>query len=170
MLRKYRGSIGALAAMLALGSALISAPASAENDNAAVLAANAAFYAALNKLFAGEIEPIKAVWSNADDVTYMGPDGSFEHGWPSVLKDWESQAALKLGGKVEPVEVQMIVGQDIAIVNDYEQGENTNAKGRVEHVRLRATNLYRKENGQWKMVGHHTDLLPFLAGKARKKH
>ena len=100
----------------------------------------------------------------------MGPDGSFEHGWPSVLKDWESQAALKLGGKVEPVEVQMIVGQDIAIVNDYEQGENTNAKGRVEHVRLRATNLYRKENGQWKMVGHHTDLLPFLAGKARKKH
>jgi ketosteroid isomerase-like protein len=29
-------------------------------------------------------------------------------------------------------------------------------------VSIRATNLFRKENGAWKMIGHHTDLLPFL--------
>jgi ketosteroid isomerase-like protein len=32
-----------------------------------------------------------------------------------------------------------------------------------EKVSIRATNIYRKENGQWKMIGHHTDLLPYLA-------
>jgi hypothetical protein len=30
-------------------------------------------------------------------------------------------------------------------------------------VKLRATNSYRMENGVWKMVGHHTDPLPYLS-------
>jgi hypothetical protein len=29
-------------------------------------------------------------------------------------------------------------------------------------VSIRATNLFRKEDGSWKMIGHQTDLLPFL--------
>ncbi len=28
-------------------------------------------------------------------------------------------------------------------------------------VSLRATNVFSKENGAWKMIGHHTDMLPF---------
>lgn len=155
-LRRVIGVVG-------MGLALISTPAvPAGNDNAAVLAANAAFYAALNKIFVGDVGPMKAVWSNAADVTYMGPTGNFDRGWPAVLKNWEGQAKLKLGGRVEPAEVNMIVGQDIAVLSAYEQGENTNAKGKVERVRLRATNIYRKEGGQWKMIGHQTDPLPYL--------
>jgi len=34
--------------------------------------------------------------------------------------------------------------------------------GKAEKVMLRATNVFRKENEQWKMIGHHTDTLPFL--------
>jgi len=148
---------------IGMAFALFSTSAQASQDGkAAVLAANAQFYAAINKMFTGEIAPIKAVWSHADDVTYMGPTGQFEHGWKTVLKDWEGQAALKLGGRVEPVEIQVIVGEDLAVVNDYEQGENTNANGKVERLRLRATNIFRKEGGAWKMVGHHTDPLPYL--------
>jgi ketosteroid isomerase-like protein len=137
---------------------------SSGNDNAAVLEANAAFYVALNKIFLGDVGPMKTVWSDKDDVTYMGPTGGFDRGWQAVLTDWAGQAGLKLGGRVEPVEVNLIVGQDLAVLNAYEQGENTNAKGKVERVRLRATNIFRKEGGQWKMVGHHTDPLPYLAG------
>lgn len=149
--------------VVGMAFALISTSAvSAGNDHAAVLAANAAFYAALNKIFVGDVGPMKAIWSNADDVTYMGPTGNFDRGWRAVLKNWEGQAALKLGGRVEPVEVNVIVGQDLAVLNSYEQGENTNAKGKVERVRLRATNIFRKEGGQWKMVGHQTDPLPYL--------
>lgn len=152
-------------AALVIGMAVMlmstSAPASA-SGKAAVLAANARFYAALNKMFTGDLAPMKAVWSHADDVTYMGPTGEFERGWSTVLKDWEGQAALKLGGRVEPAEIQLIAGQNLAVVNDYEQGENTNANGKVERLKLRATNIFRKERGQWKMVGHHTDSLPYL--------
>jgi len=142
----------------------VSAPAQAPvNDKAAVLAANAQFYAAINAMFKGEVGPIEAVWSHADDVTYMGPTGEFETGWSAVLKDWQGQAAQKLGGRVEPVDIHVVIGRDLAIVADYEQGENTNADGKVQKVKLRATNIFRKENGQWKMIGHHTDQLPYLA-------
>jgi ketosteroid isomerase-like protein len=93
----------------------------------------------------------------------MGPNGQVEHGWSAVLKAWQSQAAMKLGGKVEPTDMQAIAGSDVAVVTEYEVGENTNANGKVEHVKLRATNSFRKEGGAWKMVGHHTDTLPYLA-------
>ena len=149
---------GALAAPLA-GTAGLAA-ASEPKD---VLAANARFYAALNDMFKGDLAAMKTVWSHAGDVTYMGPTGNFEHGWAAVLKDWEGQAAMKLGGKVEPAEIQVTLGPTMAVVSDYEMGENTNAQGQIERLKLRATNVYRAEDGQWKMVGHHTGPLPYLA-------
>jgi len=121
------------------------------------------FYTALNAMFTGDVGPMKEVWSHAADVTYMGPGGGFHVGWDQVLKNWEEQAAMKLGGKVEPTEMRITVGRDLAVVSDIEKGENTNAAGKVEKVSIRATNLFRKEGGKWKMIGHHTDLLPYLA-------
>jgi ketosteroid isomerase-like protein len=134
----------------------------AENNETGVKNAAAEFYAALNEMFTGELGPMKSVWSHADDVTYMGPGGGFQVGWTEVLKNWEAQAAMKLGGKVEPAEMRITVGADLAIVSNYERGENTNADGSPQKVSIRATNLFRKENGEWKMIGHHTDLLPYL--------
>ena len=135
----------------------------AEKNEQGVRQAVGQFYAALNAMFTGELGPIKEVWSHANDVTYMGPGGGFEVGWDQVLATWETQAAKKLGGKVEPADIRITVGQDLAIVSDIEKGENTNADGKVEKVSIRATNLFRKEGGKWKMIGHHTDLLPYLA-------
>jgi ketosteroid isomerase-like protein len=134
----------------------------AEKDEKGVRNAAAQFYAALNEMFTGDLGPMKSVWSHADDVTYMGPGGGFQVGWSDVLKNWEAQAAMKLGGKVEPAEMRITVGTDLAVVSNYEKGENTNAKGEPQKVSIRATNVFRKEDGAWKMIGHHTDLLPYL--------
>lgn len=38
------------------------------------------------------------VWSHADDVAYLGPDGGFQVGWKEILGEWEKQAAMKLAG------------------------------------------------------------------------
>ena len=54
------------------------------------------------------------------------------------------------------------MGQDLAIVGCLEIGHNVDAEGNPEKVEIRATNLFRKENGEWKMIGHHTDMLLFL--------
>lgn len=131
------------------------------NEATAVGRANGEFYAALNAMFEGNLSPMETIWSHADDVTYLGPDGSFIVGWEATRKDWQKQAAMKLGGKVEPKEIHNTVGQTLAVVHNYEVGENV-IDGNPVTVRIRATNIYRMENGQWKMIGHHTDRLPIF--------
>jgi ketosteroid isomerase-like protein len=140
----------------------ISAVQADETGNSAVMAAEERFYAALNAMFTGDARPMKEVWSHADDVTYMGPGGGFQKGWAAVSDDWDKQAAMKLGGKVTPDRLGMTTGADIAFTQNYEIGENVDKDGRPMKVSIRATNIFRKENGQWKMIGHHTDLLPHV--------
>jgi len=131
-------------------------------ESKGVEAATAQFYAALNTLFTGDAGPMSDLWSHGDDVTYMGPIGGFQVGWDQVLANWREQAALKLGGKVKPRDIRITLGRDLAVVHNYEIGENIAAKGKPEKVSIRATSVFRKESGTWKMIGHHTDLLPFL--------
>lgn len=132
-------------------------------DEKAVKDAVAGFYAALGAIFVGDVGPMSAVWSHAGDVTYMGPDGGFRVGWDEVLADWKKQAGMKLGGVVRPVDMRVTVGRDLAVTHNYEKGENINAGGGSEAVSIRATNLFRKEEGDWKMIGHHADILARLA-------
>jgi len=120
------------------------------------------FYAALNAMFMGDLGAMKEVWSHAEDVTYMGPGGGFRIGWDQILADWETQAAMKLGGEVKPENMHITVGQELGVVQNYEKGENINTEGKPQQVSIRTTNLFRKEDGKWKMIGHHTDLLPYL--------
>ena len=133
-----------------------------EKDIEGVRAAAGQFYSALNVMFTGELKPMTQIWSHADDITYMGPGGGFEAGWPAVRAVLEKQAAMKLGGKVEPAEMHITAGSKIGVISNYERGENTNTRGMPQVVSLRVTSIFRKENGVWKMIGHHTDTLPYL--------
>jgi ketosteroid isomerase-like protein len=152
-----------LSTVMFLVAACLANPASSFADETGeVEQASAQFYASLNTMFTGDASAMQDVWSHADDVTYLGPTGQFQVGWNEVRDTWEAQAALKLGGKVEPYELRTTVGDDLAFTQCYEKGTNLDAEGRTVQVSIRATNLFRKENGQWKMIGHHTDLLPFL--------
>jgi ketosteroid isomerase-like protein len=155
--------VGALGLMMC--SALLTNSGNAappSRDEQAVRDATAKFYSALQVMFTGDAGPMTDVWSHAADVTFMGPGGELRRGWTAVRAEWEAQAALKLGGDVQPKDVRVTVGQDIALTHGWERGQNVGADGKVEVVSIRATNVFRKEGGSWKMIGHHTDLLPFL--------
>jgi len=146
------------AALLCTTSLTVAAP---SRDAKAVARAADGFYKALNVMFTGDLAPMIQVWSHADDVTYMGPGGGFQTGWSAVRAEFQKQADMKLGGKVGPTDMQITAGATIGIVSDYERGENIK-DGKTETVSLRATSLFRKEHGVWKMIGHHTDTLPYL--------
>ncbi len=158
-----RKSVSLSTLVLAIALSILCNPAHAsQNGEETVRKAAAGFYSALNVLFAGNPDPMNEVWSHADDVTYMGPGGGFQIGWPQVFENWKKQAAMKLGGNVEPAEMHIAVGREIAVVQNYEKGTNINAQGKQEKVSIRATSIFRKEEGNWKMIGHHTDLLSYL--------
>ncbi|HXE17525.1 MAG TPA: nuclear transport factor 2 family protein [Stellaceae bacterium] len=115
----------------------------------------ARFYKALNAMFAGDAKPMAALWSRKPDVVYMGPDGRAHHGWLEVSADFDAAAKRKLGGAVEPRDITIAIGRDIAVVADIEVGKRN---GRTNKVR--ATSAFRLEGGQWKMIAHHVDPLP----------
>ena len=155
-----------LLVVLICGLAVIGFKAAAsapQNQQKEVEAATAEFYSALGALFQGETKPMEEAWSHADDVTYMGPDGAYLVGWEAVSANWKKQAEKKLGGEVHPENTHINAGSDLAVVHCYEKGKNTNAEdGKPVDVSIRATSVFRKENGKWKMIGHHTDELAFL--------
>jgi len=156
-----RKSVQLVLVVLAAACFMAAGSAQSTADQAAVKQAAMKFYAALNSMFTGDVAPMKEVWSHAADVTYMGPVGGMQVGWSQVAATWESQATMKLGGKVEPADMHIFVGNDLAVTQNYEKGQNT-LDGQPVTVSIRATNVFRKENGAWKMIGHHTDLLPAL--------
>ena len=159
---RNRFAIAILTCILAATSwAAANALRAAEQDEKPVAEAMGRFYSALDALFKGEVGPMEDVWSHAADVTYMGPGGGMQVGWKDVLANWKVQAAKRLGGAVKAEKTRMHVGQDIAVTCCYEVGENI-VDGKPQKVSIRATSVFRTENGQWKMIGHHTDLLPFL--------
>ena len=149
-----------------LALALVSArpTQAADAETQAVKETLTRFHEALNVLFTGDATPIKAVWSHADDVTYMGPMGDMQVGWSQVEPYWDRQAARKLGGKVDAADVHVTASPTLAVAHYYEKGENV-IDGKPQPVNIRATTTFRKEGGRWKVIGHHTDTLTYLQKK-----
>jgi ketosteroid isomerase-like protein len=131
-------------------------------DEKGLLAANDQFYAALNSMFTGELAPMNAVWSHRNDVTNLGPFGDRLVGWDAVGPEFQKEAGMKLGGRVVCKDAIVHAGRDMGFSVCVEQGENMSAGGKPVVVSHRATNIFRLEEGQWKLMHHHTDLSPEL--------
>lgn len=140
---------------------------SADNEKEVRMAAEQ-FYEALNTLFKGDAGPMTEVWSHADDVTYMGPAGGMLVGWEEVRNSWEEQANLKLGGEIKPEDMRVTAGETIGITVNFERGTNYQY-GKQVKVSIRATNVFRLEDGTWNMIGHHTDIIPWLEEKTESQ-
>ncbi len=120
------------------------------------------FYAAHNEIFEGNLTPMEEVWSHADDVTYMSPIGGILIGWDATRDSWNKQAELKLHGHVYPIDKQVVEGTDIGLCHNYIVGTNFVVDGKEVHPNIRATTVYRKEDGSWKVISHHTDIMHWL--------
>ena len=114
------------------------------------------FYAALADVLAGDPESMIDLWSHQDDVSYMGPmsDDLFV-GWDTIEPEWRSQAAAQIEGQVETEALHFVVGESLGVVVNYEIGSGH--KGISETMKIRVTSTYRLEDGQVRMIGHHTD-------------
>lgn len=126
------------------------------------------FYGALNRLFEGDAGPMMEAWSHGDDVTQMGPFGGRREGWPEVREEFERTAELTTGGRVGPEDLLMHANDDLAYVVCTERGENRDRRGETVQVRHRTTTVFRREEGEWKVVHHHTDPAEGLQEMARR--
>lgn len=126
---------------------------------AAVREASDRFYAALNRMANGDAEPMAAVWSHRDDVTTMHPIGGREVGWNEVEGPWQAVADVASDGTVTRVDQLVRVDGELAYELATEKVSMSLA-GKPVESEVRATNVYRLEDGEWKIVHHHTDADP----------
>lgn len=123
-----------------------------------IIKANNQLYAGLNEMFKGNIEPLNKLWSHSDETTYMGPFGGCLQGWNEIGGDFKKVADMKLGGKISCKDLHVYVGGDIGYASCVEVGENIDPDGKPVSVSHRATNIFHLENGEWKLIHHHTDI------------
>lgn len=171
MKRPHRHALWVLAAALAASSGCTPAPTPTEpagkiaesaTDEKGLRAANDQFYAALNSMFTGDLAPMNAIWSHRSDITNLGPFGGRLTGWEAVGAEFAKEAGMKLGGRVVCKDPVVYAGRDLGYTVCVEEGENMSAAGKPVTVSHRATNIFRLEDGHWKLAHHHTDLSPQL--------
>ena len=124
-----------------------------------IVQASKQFYGALNHMLKGDATPMASVWSHGSGVDSMHPIGGRDIGWEKVDDSFKQVAKLASGGEVRLSDQRIEVDGNMAYEVGIEKGQATFAgqKVAIEH---RVTNVYRKENGNWKMVHHHTDVSP----------
>ncbi len=86
----------------------------------------------------------------------MRPNGGREIGWEQLWEAWQYVARVFSGGQVELTEQYIVTSGDLAYEIGLEIGRFSPGGEEVE-VAHRATNVYRRSNGAWKIVHHHTD-------------
>jgi uncharacterized protein (TIGR02246 family) len=126
----------------------------AEDD---VRAASDRFYSALEAMANGDARSMADVWSHDDDVTTMHPIGGREEGWDAVRGSWEGVASASTDGTLtRSDQVIRVIGN--AAYELCTESVSWTFAGEPMSLEGRATNVYRKEQGEWKIVHHHADL------------
>ena len=115
----------------------------------ALIAAQAAFQS-------GNPEPLKALWSHADDVTLMGAYGGHERGWALIGARLSRIGGMKTTSRHDNDEVvSRIVGSNLAMIVQLEHIVNPGAPT----DNLRVTHVARCEGSEWRIVHRHADPL-----------
>jgi len=107
----------------------------------------------------GDVEPRLALWSRADPVTLFGAKLS-SSGWADLEPTFRKVASWFSDS--EEYEFEVIAAGasgDLAYTVGYEHNR-VKVDGEPGTYTLRVTHIYRREDGQWRIVHRHGDVPP----------
>ena len=102
--------------------------------------------------------------SHREDVTILGGFGGYgEKGWDAVSAryDWASSQYQGGGATLKVEYLSVVVSGDLAYTVGVERQEGARVGDQQSQGRraLRATQIFRRENGAWKLLHRHADPL-----------
>ena len=116
---------------------------------------------ALTAVANGDPEPMKALCSHSDDISQCGFWGGVESGWAEVSERWDWVAAQFVPGKgaVTSENAFLTMSSDMAYGVFIERwwGQFTSRPEEPTELMIRATLIFRREDGVWKAVHRHGD-------------
>jgi ketosteroid isomerase-like protein len=114
---------------------------------------------ALGEFVKGNPEPAKELLSHREDVTLANPYGPPVRGWKQVAETMEHAASLRRDGEASSFEtVAKYVTPELAYVVWLERVKaKVGGREGIAPSALRATMIFRPEDGVWKVVHRHAD-------------
>lgn len=114
---------------------------------------------ALGEFMKGNPEPGKTLWSHRDDVSLANPYCPPVRGWDEVARVMEHAASLRRDGEATGFEiVAKYATPELAYVVQIERLKaKVGEREDISPYALRATMIFRPEDGVWKVVHRHAD-------------
>jgi ketosteroid isomerase-like protein len=108
----------------------------------------------------GDAAGLKGLYSHREDVTVYGGFGGCERGWSEVAPRLDWAASHFSGGTYNQQDLSATVGTDVACLVSLERWYYTDPRNRVDTLlELRVTQVFRREEGEWRLVHRHADPL-----------
>jgi ketosteroid isomerase-like protein len=117
------------------------------------------FHLAQGEFVKGNSEPMNELFSYREDVTLNNPLSPPAHGWEQVNATMERAASQFRDGALVGYEIiDRYVTPELAYVVEIEQAEaKVGGSEDIAPTALRATMIFRPEEGTWKIVHRHAD-------------
>jgi ketosteroid isomerase-like protein len=114
---------------------------------------------AYNAFINGDSQPWKMICSQTDDASIFGGFGGFEKGWANVSPryDWAASQFKNCNAKLEIEYVNVILNDNLANLVLIERAYTMTGTAKQPLHTLRSTQIFRKENGEWKLLHRHAD-------------
>jgi ketosteroid isomerase-like protein len=115
-------------------------------------------HAAITKQSQGHPEPFLELWSHADDVTIMAAIGGYQVGFDAVSELLTAASKTQQFDDWHAENVAMVLNENLAFTVELEHYTHT-VEGEDKGMTLRATQIYRREGWQWRVIHRHGDIL-----------
>ena len=117
------------------------------------------YHLAAGEFVKGNPEPARKLFSHREDVTLANPQGPAVRGWEQVAQTMEHAASARRDGEATSFEiVAKYVTPELAYVLEVERFEaKVGGREDITPFALRATMIFRPEDGEWKVVHRHAD-------------
>jgi ketosteroid isomerase-like protein len=109
----------------------------------------------------GDAAPLGQLAAQTGEATFFGPMGGTVQGAGAVSSRYESDAQSFAPGSDSHFEIlHMAASNGLAYWVGFQKA-SAHMRGRAEPIpfNLRVTELFRRENGEWKLVHRHADTL-----------
>jgi ketosteroid isomerase-like protein len=121
-------------------------------------------HAAITKQSQGHPEPFLELWSHADDVTIMAAIGGYQVGFDAVRELLTAASKTQQFDGWRAENVATVLDENLAFTVELEHYAHTDdLEGKS--MTLRATQIYRREDGRWRVIHRHGDILTPVEAK-----
>ncbi len=119
------------------------------------------YHRAVDEFLKGNPEPQKRMWSHRDDVSLLNPIIPIAHGWEQVAQTLENAASQVRDGEVTSVEnIVTYITPELGFIAELERTRaRLGGRQDIASFELRVTTIFRREDGEWKVVHRHADPL-----------